>query len=69
MNSCRNNEFGESPGRGRYAGEGCVRLVLLDEVAEGGEDEDAHGQEEKEEAKLFVTVFQRVSNGLKWKVK
>ncbi len=32
---------------GDEPGEVRVLLVLLDEVGEGGEDEDTHGQEEK----------------------
>ncbi len=49
---------------GGEPGEVRVLLVLLDKVGERGEDEDTHGQEEKEQAQLFVAVFQRVGDGL-----
>ena len=33
------------------------RIIMLEGVDEGGEDEDAHGKEEGEHAKLFVAVL------------
>ncbi len=42
----------------------CVLLVLLCKVAEAGKDEDAHGQEEHEEAELLVAVLQGEGDGL-----
>ena len=41
-----------------------VLLVLLRKVAEAGEDEDAHGEEEHEQAQLLVAVLQREAEGL-----
>ena len=32
------------------------QIIMLECVDEGGEDEDAHGKEEGEHAKLFVAV-------------
>ena len=46
------------PEGGRNAGEPGGRLVLLGKVAEAGKDEDAHGQEEHEQAQLLVAVLQ-----------
>ena len=45
----------------------CVLLVLLDEVGQRGEDEDTHGQEEKEQAQLLVAVLQCVCDSLRTK--
>ncbi len=53
-----------SPCRSRNARKSGLLLILLDEVSQGGEDQDAHGQEEQEQAELFVAVLQRVSDGL-----
>ena len=33
------------------------RIIMLECVDEGGEDEDAHGKEEGEHPKLFVAVL------------
>ena len=33
------------------------RIIMLECVDEGGEDEDAHGEEESEHTKLFVAVL------------
>ena len=33
------------------------RIIMLECVDEGGEDEDAHGKEESEHTKLFVAVL------------
>jgi len=53
------------PEWGRNAWEGRVRLLFLCEVAQAGENEDTHGQEEHEETQLFVAVLQRKGDGLK----
>jgi hypothetical protein len=53
------------PEWGRNAWKGRVRLLFLCEVAQAGEDEDTHGQEEHEETQLFVAVLQCKGDGLK----
>ena len=40
------------------------RIIMLKCVDEGGEDEDAHGEEEGEHAKLFVAVLYWKLNGM-----
>ena len=52
------------PERGWDGGEASLQLVLLGEVAEAGENEDAHGEEEHQEAELLVAVFQCEGYGL-----
>lgn len=44
--------------------EGSALLVLLGKVHETGEDEDAHGQEEHEEAEFLVAVLEGVTQTL-----
>jgi len=41
-----------------------TRLVFLGKVAQTGEDEDAHGQEEHQQAQLFVRIAQRETQTL-----
>ncbi len=52
------------PERLRDGPEGCVVLVLLGKVDERRENEDAHAEEEEQEAHLLVGVLERVSQGL-----
>ena len=46
------------PEAGWDGGEARVLLVLLGEVAERGEDEDPHGEEQHQQAQLLVAVLQ-----------
>ena len=64
VTNCRHGDDGPPHGR-RNAGERRFLLVLLDEVADRGENEDTHGQEQQQEPQLFVAVLQRVGDRLK----
>ncbi len=46
------------PVRIQHVGEGGAGIVVLEDVGQRGEDEDAHCQEKHEEAQLLVTVLQ-----------
>ena len=52
------------PEAGGDGGEARVLLVLLGEVAERGEDEDAHEDEEQEETELLAAVPECEGEGL-----
>ena len=53
------------PEAGGDGGEARVLLVLLGEVAERGEDEDPHGEEQHQQAQLLVAVLQSEGYRLK----